>query len=171
MQGQPGQQVLGFRQCFYGHRILWMLASVTLEPLTRLRQEVGGTDGIAQTHVDCCLIVEQTGRQQHRASIDESMTALLQLIEGMLQHMPISYLVTDPGGDRCELLYDLRWGVVRQRRLGRLKRSQGLLQRKGGAQQGPVPLQAPLFEQELGAEQRTLRRDRGLVEQRQRLLG
>ena len=70
-----------------------------------------------------------------------------------------------------ELLHDLRWDVVEQRRLGGLERCQGLLQRKGGTQQGPVPLQGAPFEQELGAQQGMRGRDGELVEQRQRLLG
>ena len=76
---------------------------------------------ISQTHVDGCLIVEQAGRGQERAGLDESVTALLQLHQRALERFLISDVVADPGGDCRELRHDLRWGVVQQRHLGGLE--------------------------------------------------
>ena len=115
-----------------------------LEALVRLGQEVGGADEVAQTHIDGRLIVEQAGRGQERAGLHELMTTLLQLRQRVLERSLISHVVADASGECRELRHDLRWDVVEQRRLGGLERCQGLLQRKGGTQQGPVPLQAAL---------------------------
>src|SRR5262245_31785761 len=98
-----------------------MLAQVALEALMRLRQEVSGTDEVAQTHVDGGLVIEQAGRRQHRTGLPKSMTALLQLCQGALQRVLISYVIADASSDGCELLNDLRGDVVRESRLGRLK--------------------------------------------------
>ena len=76
VQGQPGQQVFSPCQFLQGHGIVWMLAQVTLEALMRLRQEIGGADEITQAHIDGSLIVEQAGRGQHRADMDESVREL-----------------------------------------------------------------------------------------------
>ena len=103
------------------HRIVWVLAQVTLEALMRLRQEVGGTDKVAQAHVDGGLVIEQAGRRQNRAGLHESVTALLQLHQRTLQRVLISYVIADASGDCRELFHDLRWDVVRESRLGRLK--------------------------------------------------
>ena len=59
MQGQPGQQVFGSCQLLEGHRIVGMLAQVTLETLVRLGQEVGGADEVSYTHIHGGLVVEQ----------------------------------------------------------------------------------------------------------------
>jgi hypothetical protein len=88
-----------------------------------------------------------------------------------LQRCLIADVIADAGSHGCELFYDLGWDVIWERRLGRVKRGQGLLQRASSPLQGPVPLQAPFFEQELGAQQRLWRGGRTAVEQGQRLLG
>jgi hypothetical protein len=88
---------------------------MTLRPLTRLRQEVGGADGIAQAHVHGGLIVEHVGCQERRAGIDESVMALAQLIEGALEGGTLSHIVTDPDSDRGELLHNLRWCIMLER--------------------------------------------------------
>src|SRR5262245_53589122 len=98
-----------------------MLAQVALEALMRLRQEVSGTDEVPQAHVDGGLVIEQAGRWQHRAGLHEAVTALLQLRQGALQRVLISYVITDASGDCRELLHDLRWDVIGESRLGRLK--------------------------------------------------
>jgi hypothetical protein len=98
-----------------------MLAQVTLEALMCLRQEVRGTDEVAQAHGDGGLVIEQAGRWENRAGLHKSVTALPQLRQGTLQRCLISYVIADASGDCRELLHDLRWDVVRKSRLGRLK--------------------------------------------------
>src|SRR5262245_28681328 len=103
---------------------------MTLEALMRLRQEIGGADEIAQAHRDSGLIVEQAGCGQYRTSLHESTTAFLQFRQCPLQRALITHVIADPGDGCRELLHHLWWDVVRERGLGRVKRCQGLLQRK-----------------------------------------
>src|SRR6266581_4599616 len=109
-----------------------MLAQMTLEALVRLGQEVGSADEVSQTHVHGCLVVEQAGCEQEFAGVDESMTALLQLTQSPLQRFLISDVIADPGGDCRELRHDLRWGIVRQRHLGRAPMVCSLTSAMGG---------------------------------------
>jgi len=107
----------------------------------------------------------------NRAGLHESVAALVQCSKRPLERSLISEVIADPSGGCRQLLNNLWWNIVRERRPGRLKGSQGLLQRTSSTQQRPVPLQAPFFEQQLRAQQGLWRGGGEVVEQHQRLLG
>src|SRR4029450_8489341 len=84
VEEEPGQQVASLCEFLCGPKVARGLAQKACKQLTRLGQEVAGTDGVSQADIHRGLIIEQASGQEGRASVEQAATLYSQRLQRAL---------------------------------------------------------------------------------------